>query len=185
MAAGGWLLYDVSVPGWRCDDVDPAALAAASVSHGEYLARAAGCASCHTDEENHGGYLAGGRALKTPFGTFYAPNITPDPETGIGQWGVGDFLCAMRHGIGPHGNHYYPAFPYTSYTRMRDADLVAIYAYLTTVPPQHRPNRSHGLPWYLAPRLAAWGWKTLFFDSGQFRPDEDRSAAWNRGWPLR
>lgn len=181
VASGGWLLYDGVFPAWRCEDVDPAILAEASVSHGEYLARAAGCSSCHTDEETRGAYLAGGRALKTPFGTFYAPNITPDPETGIGRWTAGDFMCAMRHGIGPDGKHYYPAFPYTSYTQMREADVADIYVYLRTARPEHRRDRSHELPWYLWSRVAAWGWKTLFFEPGEFRPDEDRLPEWNRG----
>ncbi|MEK9134123.1 MAG: hypothetical protein AAB333_04605, partial [Pseudomonadota bacterium] len=79
---------------------------------GEYLFRAAGCANCHTDEKNKGAPLAGRRALKTPFGTFYSPNITPDPETGIGRWSEADFVRALREGISPEGGHYYPAFPY-------------------------------------------------------------------------
>ncbi len=81
---------------------------------GEYLLRAGGCVSCHTDVKGGGRPLAGGRALKTPFGVFYSPNITPDEETGIGSWSDADFARALRHGIRPDGAHYFPAFPYTS-----------------------------------------------------------------------
>lgn len=152
-----------------------------AVRRGEYLLRAAGCVSCHTDRDPDGPFLAGGRALKTPFGTFYAPNITPDPNHGIGRWSDEDFVRALAHGVSPRGTHYYPAFPYTSYTRIRREDLLALKAYLFTVPAIARPNRKHELRWYARwrPLLAIWKW--FFFTPGVFLPDTDRSEEWNRG----
>ena len=102
---------------------------------GEYLVHAGGCISCHTDTDNDGPPLAGGRALETPFGTFYSPNITPDPEHGIGAWSADQFVAALREGVGPGGEHYYPIFPYTAYAKMRREDALAIWAYLQTVEP--------------------------------------------------
>lgn len=149
--------------------------------HGEYLFRAAGCATCHTDEKNHGVPLAGGRALKTSFGTFYTPNITLDRDTGIGRWSETDFIRALREGVSPAGEHYYPAFPYTSYTQLTDADLHAIWVYLSSRKPVRQANPPHELPWYLRSRASLNVWKKMFFHAGAFRPQPDRSAAWNRG----
>lgn len=148
---------------------------------GEYVFRAAGCTGCHTDSDNNGPWLAGGRALHTPFGTFHTPNITPHPQYGIGRWRLEDFERAMREGIDPDGRHYYPAFPYTSYTRLRRQDVTALWDYLRTVPPVARANRSHDLPWYLSFRPLLWFWKSLFFEPGEFVDRADRSAQWNRG----
>lgn len=147
---------------------------------GEYLLRAAGCVACHTDTEHQGQPLAGGRAFATPLGVFYSPNITSHPEHGIGGWTEDDLARALTLGISPEGHHYYPVFPYTSYTRMRRDDIRALKAYLDSVPAVARANRPHERPWYL-PRAALWFWKKLYFDPGEFTPDPDRSAAWNRG----
>jgi mono/diheme cytochrome c family protein len=151
------------------------------VEKGEYIFHAAGCFSCHTDVDNDGPPLAGGRALQTPFGTFYSPNITPDLEHGIGDWSDDDFVRALRKGVAPDGSHYYPAFPYTSYTRMRREDMLALKAYLFSRTPVARPNRPHDLPWYLAFRPSLWLWKQLYFDQGEFEEVVDRSPTWNRG----
>jgi len=148
---------------------------------GAWLLRAAVCVACHTDREHGGRLLAGGRALNTPFGTFYTPNITPDREHGIGAWNVAEFTRALRSGIGPDGGHYYPAFPYTTYTRMRDADIEALYRYLRTVPPAARANRAHQLPWPLRWRFANRVWQWLFFDAGAWSAEPARDATWNRG----
>lgn len=157
-------------------------VAADDVMHqGEYLFRAAGCANCHSDEKNKGAPLAGGRALKTPFGTFYSPNITPDPETGIGRWSEAAFVRALREGTSPEGGHYYPAFPYTSYTQLADADLHAIRIYLFHQKPVRQANKPHELPWYLRSPASLRIWKMLFFNPGPFQPQPDQSAAWNRG----
>ena len=113
------------------------------VKRGAYVFAAAGCLSCHTDVKNKGPPLAGGRVLKTPFGTFYGPNITPDAEHGIGRWTDADFIRALRDGISPSGAHYFPVFPYPSFTRMTDADILALKAYIFTLPAVSRPSRAH------------------------------------------
>ncbi len=151
------------------------------VQRGEQVLRAGGCAACHTDPDRPDQFLAGGRALETPFGTFYAPNITPDPRHGIGGWRLEDLDRALRHGLAPDGGAYYPVFPYTTYTRMSDEDLAALKAYLDTVPPVARPNRPHRLPWWLAWRGVARLWQWLYFEPGRHRPDPKHDARWNRG----
>lgn len=133
-----------------------------AVTRGQHLFRIAGCAACHTDAKNGGAFLAGGRAFETPFGRFFAPNITPDRTHGIGNWSDGDFLRALKGGIAPDGSSYFPAFPYTAYAGMSTEDALAIKAYLFTVRPVVQPDRSHELPWYLG-RLAARAWKWLYF----------------------
>ncbi len=154
---------------------------AASVERGAYVFAAAGCAECHTDKKGHGKPLAGGRALKTPFGTFYSPNITPDPQYGIGRWSDADFRRALREGIGPNGTHYFPVFPYPSFTNMTDADIRDLRAYLVTLRPVAQPNKPHQIkfPFGFRPLMAVWN--RLYLARGPFRPDPARSAAWNRG----
>jgi len=151
------------------------------VKRGEYLFRAGICYSCHTDEKAGGKPLAGGLALVSPFGTFYSPNITPDPETGIGRWSDADFARAMRLGIRPDGAHYFPAFPYTTYTKMSDEDVAALKAYLFAQPPVHQPNLAHDIPPPFSWRFLQAGWKLLFFEPGPFKPDPAKSAEINRG----
>ena len=153
----------------------------ALVTRGGYLVRAAGCMSCHTDKKAKGKLFAGGRGLKTPFGTYYSPNITPDAETGIGKWTDDDFLRALRRGINPRGEHYFPVFPYTTYTKLRDDDALAIKAYLFSLKPVTRKNRAHdvwppfGWRWTIGP------WKGLYFQEGDFKSEPNQDAAWNRG----
>lgn len=159
----------------------PAPALSAPLSHGEIVYRVAGCENCHTDRENKGAPLAGGRRLSTPLGVFYAPNITPDNETGIGRWREEDFVRALREGISPVGSHYYPSFPYTSYTRLTDEDIRALWTYLRTQPAVRQPNRAHVLPWYLRWRALLAGWKWLYFSPGAYAPQPDKSAEWNRG----
>ncbi len=161
----------------------PSALAAGhdALKRGEYLLRAGGCISCHTDVKGGGAPLAGGRALKTPFGTFYPPNITPDVESGIGAWSDADFVRALRRGVRPDGAHYFPAFPYTSYTRMSEADALALKAYLFSLPPLPGVNRPHELRPPFGWRFLVGVWKRLFFEPGAYRPEPERSARWNRG----
>jgi len=141
--------------------------------------RAGGCFSCHTAPG--GQKLAGGRALATPFGTFYSPNITPDPDTGIGRWSDAQFLRALREGIRPDGTNYFPVFPYTSFTRITDSDASAIKAYLFSLPAVRQQNRPHDVAFPFSWRLLQNGWKLLFFTPGPFQPVPDRSAAYNRG----
>jgi mono/diheme cytochrome c family protein len=155
--------------------------AADAVSQGAYLANAADCEDCHTDREHGGRPYAGGRALATPFGTFYSPNITPDPETGIGRWSYKDFLRALRDGVRPDGANYFPVFPYPSFTKISDADVQAIKAYLFSLPPVRQANRAHDVPFPFSWRFLQTIWKLLFFTPGPFRPTPDRSEAYNRG----
>ncbi len=156
-------------------------VAAQTPSRGETVFHAAGCAACHTDVDHDGPPLAGGRALKTPFGTFYSPNITPDPVHGIGAWSDADFVRALRDGVAPDGRQYYPVFPYTSYTRMRREDMLALKRYLFSRKPVARQNRPHALPWYLSFRPLLRVWKWLYFEPGEFQPSAERSQRWNRG----
>ncbi len=152
----------------------------ATVERGRYLLQAAGCITCHTDEKG-GAFLAGGRALVTPFGTFYSPNITADPVNGIGAWSETDFLGALGRGRAPDGRPYYPAFPYTAYSGMAEADMRDLWAYLATVPPAPRENRPHELDFPYSLRLLNGVWQWLYLEARSFAPDPDRDAAWNRG----
>lgn len=157
------------------------AQAPAAVERGEYIYRAAGCAGCHTHPDRTGEGPAGGRALETPFGIYHSPNITPHPRHGIGDWSADDLLRALHHGVSPGGHRYAPVFPYTSYTRMREADARDLHAYLMTLEPVARANLAHELPWLLRGDLAIRGWRLLNFRSGRFNPNPGRDAQWNRG----
>jgi len=156
----------------------------ALAARGAYLAAAAGCADCHTDRPHGGRLYAGGRALTTPFGTFYAPNITPDLETGIGRWSDAQFLNALREGVRPDGSNYFPVFPYPSFTKITDDDARAIKAYLFTQPAVKQSNRAHDVAFPFSWRFLQNGWKLLFFSPGPFRPAPERGEAYNRGTYL-
>jgi mono/diheme cytochrome c family protein len=144
-----------------------------------YVFAAAGCAECHTVKG--GKPLAGGRALKTPFGIFYSPNITPDPGTGIGKWTEANLRRALREGRGPDGTHYYPVFPYPSFTFMTDEDIGAVYAYLMRQPPVVQANKRHEIKFPYRIRATMIVWNDLYLERGPLRPDPRRPAAWNRG----
>lgn len=148
---------------------------------GEYLAKAGGCVACHTEDKKGAVPFAGGRALETPFGKFFGPNITPDSKAGIGRWSETDFVRAMRMGVGPDGAQYYPAFPYPSFTRITDRDLGDLWAYLRTVPPSNRPSKAHELGFPYNWRFLIRFWKWLFFDPGVFQPVPGHSETVNRG----
>lgn len=135
----------------------------ADAKRGLYISRAAGCLGCHTEDKQDAQPYAGGRALKTPFGTFFGPNITPHPQAGIGRWGEQDFVRAMREGRRPDGAHYFPAFPYPSFTRIADQDLRDLWAYLRSLPPSSRASEPHDLRFPFGWRWLVWGWKLLFF----------------------
>jgi mono/diheme cytochrome c family protein len=152
-----------------------------AIAHGDYLANAADCEACHTDREHGGQPYAGGRGLATPFGTFYSPNITPDPETGIGRWSNEQFLRALRDGVRPDGANYFPVFPYPSFTNITDADARAIKAYLFSLPAVRQANRTHDVSFPVSWRFLQDGWKLLFFSPGPFRPAPERSEAYNSG----
>jgi mono/diheme cytochrome c family protein len=159
----------------------PALAQDADPKRGKSLFSAAGCAACHTDVKNKGAPLAGGRKLKTPFGTFYSPNITPDPLYGIGRWSDKDFIRALREGVAPDGRHYFPVFPYPSYTGITDRDLMDIKAYLFTFPAKATPNKPHKAAPPYGWRFLVPVWKALYFSPGPFRPDPARPEIWNRG----
>jgi mono/diheme cytochrome c family protein len=158
----------------------PAALASASlIARGEYLTNAADCVACHTVDG--GQEFAGGRAFHLPFGTLYTPNITPDKETGIGNWTDAQFLRAVHEGIAEDGSHLYPAFPYASYTYLTDEDVLAIKAYLFSLAPVHAPEHEAELRFPYNQRWLMTVWSAIFRDGDRFQPNAGQSAAWNRG----
>src|SRR5690606_19790931 len=157
----------------------PVADAAAQLQQGKYLARAGNCIGCHT--ARGGAPYSGGRRIPTPFGDLYAPNITPDRETGIGAWSADDFWRAMHHGRSRDGSFLYPAFPYPNYTLVTRQDADALFAYLRSLPPVHRPNQEHALRFPYNQRLLLGLWRALYFRPGAYQPDPAQSAAWNRG----
>ncbi len=150
------------------------------VARGAYVARLADCAACHTVPG--GAPLAGGLALKTPFGAVYSTNITPDDATGIGRYTFAQFERVMREGVAADGHNLYPAMPYPSYAKINDEDMRALFAYLKQgVAPVRRPNTPLGVKW---PFDIRWGlaiWNVLFLDDARFVPDPARDAVWNRG----
>ncbi len=158
---------------------DASVFSAATIERGRQLAALGDCATCHTSI--NGVLNAGGLAIETPFGIIYSTNITPDVETGIGNWSYPAFERAMREGIHRDGRHLYPAFPYTHFALASDADLQALYAFLMAQAPVSRENRAHALafPFNWRPLLA--GWNTLFHSSATFTPNPAQSSAWNRG----
>ncbi len=158
----------IEVPDWE-----------ASAERGAYIFAAAGCKGCHTAK--NGPTLAGGRELETPFGTFYGPNITADPQHGIGAWTDEDFIRALRQGVSPDGSDYYPVFPYTSFTRMTDRDMLDLKAYIFSLPPDPSPDRDHELAPHVRFRPLLAPWKILNLHQGTEPPDPDQSPAWNRG----
>jgi mono/diheme cytochrome c family protein len=150
------------------------------IEHGRYLATLADCTACHTQKEG-GKPFAGGRPIETPFGVIVSPNITPDRETGIGNWTDEQFDNAVRHGIRADGARLYPAMPYPFFTKMSHDDVKAIRAYLATIPPVHNGVAANQLPFPYNVRPAMRGWDALFFTAGEFKPDPKKSAEWNRG----
>ncbi|WP_346830818.1 cytochrome c [Pseudomonas abietaniphila] len=162
----GWALWATAAD----DDV---------IKRGEYIANTADCVACHTVQG--GKKFAGGREFKLPFGSLFTPNITSDKETGIGTWSDDDFVSAVQQGVGKDGKHYYPAFPYTSYTLMPREDILAIKQYLFSLPPVHEKSRPDTLAFPFNQRwgMAIWNW--MFFDNARFAVTPEKSAEWNRG----
>ena len=152
---------------------------AALVSRGEYLARAADCAPCHTGDPSKP--FAGGLALKTPFGTLFSVNITSDPETGIGKWTYAQFKNALHQGIRADGAYLYPGMPFDAFTKIEERDLEALWAYVRRIAPVKAPNPENGLSFPFDVRLGMLAWRELFFAPGYFKPTAGKSAEWNRG----
>lgn len=147
--------------------VGPARFAAleGDASRGETVFWAGGCASCHSAKDSENPLeLPGGRRFVTPFGTFVAPNVSPDPEQGIGGWSLSDFASAVLEGTSPDGSHYYPSFPYATYARMTDADVADLWAFMRTLPADERENVPHELGFPFNIRLTLGGWKMLFLN---------------------
>ena len=152
----------------------------ADATHGAYVLTLGGCVACHTDTKNNGPELAGGVPLKTPFGNFVPPNITSDPDAGIGKWTLAEFSDALSNGHGPNG-HLYPPFPYTSYTTMTDQDIVDLFAALKAIPPVSKKAPAHEIGFPFNIRLVNLAWQNLFFTPHRFMKDPAHSDLWNRG----
>ncbi len=155
----------------------------AQIARGEYLVKLSDCMACHTDTGNGGTPFAGGLRIDTPFGALFVPNITPDKETGIGNWSEDDFVTAVREGINPDGSYYYPVFPYNYYNRMSREDVLAIKAYLDHIPAKKHINKPPQMEWPFNYRWLQFGWRLLYFDfdKGQYSPDPEKPKPWNRG----
>lgn len=197
-SAGGWMkraiagVVAVAVIGicafaafaWRpaiseAPTPDASSFSPALIQQGSRLAAAGFCASCHSVAG--GKPLAGGYAMKTGFGTIYSTNISPDRETGIGTWSEEAFLRAMHEGVARDGSHLFPAFPYDHFTKLSNADVHALYAYIMTQPPVHAENHRNEMPFPFGFRPLQAGWKLLFFHPARYESQADQSPLWNRG----
>jgi mono/diheme cytochrome c family protein len=157
-----------------------------NIDNGRTMFEIGGCASCHAlpdkdPDKVDRTRLGGGLALASPFGTFYAPNISPDPTDGIGGWSEADFVTALRDGTAPGGEHLYPAFPYGSYRLMELTDMRDLFAYLKTLAPVKGKVRDHDLSFPFNIRRLVGGWKLLFLPAAPYKPDPSKSTQWNRG----
>lgn len=157
----------------------PESFSADSVAHGEVLAAAGHCVSCHS--RPGGEQFAGGYGVNTPFGIIFGTNITPEPSTGIGTWSLAAFARAMREGVARDGSHLFPAFPYYAYTKLSDGDIAALYAYLMTRRPVIMTTPANTVPFPLNIRALQEGWKIFFFESARYRRNPSKTDEWNRG----
>jgi mono/diheme cytochrome c family protein len=177
---GGGALWFVALPQWVT--VEPVGFYSPNRDNGRAMFLAGGCSSCHaTPGQNDPSHLGGGLALKSPFGTFHPPNISPHPRDGIGAFTELEFINALLKGVSPEGQHYYPAFPYTSYQRMTLTDVRDLFVYLKTLPQVEGRAPAHELPFPFNIREGVGLWKLLFLDGEPFRADPAKSAEWNRG----
>jgi mono/diheme cytochrome c family protein len=152
------------------------------LANGQEMFIAGNCSACHaTPGQDDRTQLAGGLKLKSPFGTFVTPNISPDPKYGIGAWSELQFVNAMKRGVDDGGQHLYPAFPYSAYSLMRTSDVRDLFAYIKTLPAVAKPTAPHELKFPFSLRPTVGFWKLLYFKPHEFTPDPKRSAAWNRG----
>ena len=180
LVLGAAALYALTMPSRTVPGSLPSR--AADLANGETMFNVGGCVSCHASPgQGDKRRLGGGLALATPFGTFKAPNISPDRRSGLGDWTEEQFVDAMRSGTGRKGEHLYPAFPYTSYQRMRVDDVRDLFAFLKTLPPVARASEPHALSFPFNVRLGLGLWKLLYLDDKTFAADPARSAELNRG----
>jgi mono/diheme cytochrome c family protein len=182
-AVGGAIFWFVTMPA----TVPASALTPRTpdLENGKVMFNAGGCAACHaTPKQEDRTRLGGGLALKSPYGTFYVPNISSDPKDGIGGWSEAQFVTAMWKGTAPDGRHYFPSFPYPSYQRMALADVRDLFAYLKTLPAVQGRVRDHDMRFPFGFRRMLGGWKFLYLDGEPYRPDPNRPAEWNRGGYL-
>jgi mono/diheme cytochrome c family protein len=178
-AVAFWLLTS---PALQHAGLEPVPPGQPDLANGRTMFFAGGCASCHaTPKQEDRTRLGGGVALTSAFGTFYAPNISPHPQDGIGRWTPEQFLRAMRGGVSPDGRHYYPSFPYTSYQRMTPTDVRDLFGFMKTLPEVEGRARAHDLPFVFTIRRGLGLWKLLFLDGQPFAPDAAKGASWNRG----
>lgn len=157
---------------------------ASLIKRGEYLAKMGDCIACHTNVSGGTPAYAGGLSIATPFGTFYTPNITPDKETGIGNWTEEDFVRALKEGRDPQGRNYFPVFPYIYFSKISDDDARALYAYFMSIPAVKQQNKPLPFPFNVpGARFSLWGWNLLFFypEDNAVEYEADKSAEWNRG----
>ena len=178
---GFGIFWWLTTPGSR---VVPATAspAAPNSANGLIIFNAGGCSSCHAvPGQPDRTRLGGGLAIPSPFGTFYAPNISPDPADGIGRWSEAEFVNAVTRGVSPSGAHYFPAFPYTSYAHAKVEDIRDLFAYLKSLAPVAGKARDHDVPFPFNIRRNIGIWKLLFIDGKPFVPDPARSVRWNRG----
>jgi len=156
-----------------------------NVENGTLLYNIGGCIGCHQPGPELAGVEksvpAGGAPLKTPIGTLYPPNLTPDKETGLGEWSDIQFVNAMQRGISPEGSHYIPAFPYTSYAVMSVNDVRDIKAYLASLPPVASPPKAQQIPAEFIVRRGLGLWKLIGLDTTRWKKDDSKSAEWNLG----
>ena len=184
LAAGGLLLIFGFLSRPLTPELSLPAPAMADLANGEHMYRIGGCAACHAlpgDEAKERDLLGGGRELETPFGLFRMPNISPDPAAGIGAWSEQDFVRAMKYGVSPDGRHYYPAFPYVSYARMRTTDVLDLWAWLQSLPPVENEAAAHQLtfPWNLRRGIGLW--KRFYLDGSPVVTVDESDAALLRG----
>ncbi|GEN62005.1 c-type cytochrome [Acetobacter oeni] len=182
--AGGagflWYAWYPALP--KVAPPQPGQFSAAKIERGRIVAAESYCVECHTRQDIGGGpRLAGDYKMVSPFGAIYSSNITPDPETGIGNWSEEALRRALRYGISRDGSHLLPAFVYDHFTKMTDADISDLYAWIMSQPAVHMTRRPNGFPLSISPRFTLAGWKLLYFRPGVYQPDPKHDAMWNRG----
>lgn len=179
LVAGLGVFWFVTVPAVVSAEALPAY--SPNIANGQTVFNAGGCASCHAVVGEPRTMLGGGLAIPSPFGTFYAPNISPHKQNGIGTWSEANFVTAVKRGTSPTGTHYFPSFPYGSYVHATDNDIRDLFAYIKTLPSLSGRPRAHDVNFPFNIRRLVGGWKFLFMDDKQFSADPKQSAAWNRG----